>query len=112
MDDLIRMLGLMDNVLTMGDTPALSHLLTEENLKQVDMIKNCIYFCADPDPQEPSSAMEYMAHDILSQGHTYSPEYLRGILAGIMIGITTETEMEIGDLYDCVQSLLFEKSIE
>ena len=51
MDEMRYMFSMMATM--MGYDPKLADILTDDNRKHINLAKNSIYFCSDPDPLEP-----------------------------------------------------------
>tara|TARA_R100000995_G_C3421048_1_gene93938 strand:- start:115 stop:432 length:318 start_codon:yes stop_codon:yes gene_type:complete len=105
------MMNMLESIMSAGVNPVLSDILTQENVEHNKMIQNTIYFCADPDPVMPETPLEEMAHAMLSVGHDWSVEHMRGIMVGIIMGLTTD-DIEVAELFRLLNSLIVEKSVK
>ena len=102
-----------------GLDPKLADILTDENRKQIGLVKNSIYFCSDPNPIEPMDEIETMAHNLLSGAENWSKDYIRGIMTGLLISLDEEQMDEFdtwaeegGELYRLLEAMLIEKAVE
>lgn len=105
------MMNMIESIVTAGVSPALSDVLTDENIAHNQMVQNIIYFCCDPAPLEPTNSIEDMAHSVLSEGYTWSTDHMRGILVGIVMALTND-DVETGELYRLIGAMILEKAIE
>ena len=110
MDDFRVMMGMIENILSAGVDPTLTDIITEENVKHGEMLKNMIYFCSDPEPPKPETEMEAMAQTILSAGYDWSNDYTRGLLNGILIALISH-DGEAADLFRLLEALTIENSV-
>lgn len=117
MDEMRYMFSMMSQMF--GLDPKLADILTDENRKHISLVKNSVYFAADPDPIEPMNDIETIAHAMLSGAKDWSPEYIRGIMTGLLISLDEEQMDEYdtwaeegGELYRLLESMLIEKTME
>ena len=102
-----------------GHDPKLADILTDENRKHINLIKNSVYFASDPDPIEPMDEVEAMAHNLLSGSKNWSKDYIRGIMTGLLLSLDEEQMDEFeswaeegGELYRLLEAMLIERTME
>lgn len=107
------MFHLLQQMQAFGTDPLLADILTDENIRQSHLIKDCVDFLTDVDVID-----DYVNNPELIMSQAWTLDFVRGLGLGILVALETDNSDPVdfkailANMYKQLESLRIEKTFD
>jgi len=107
------MFHLLQQMQAFGTDPLLADILTDENIRQSHLVKDCVDFLTDIDIID-----DFVTNPELMMSRAWSVDFIRGMGLGVLMALETDNsnpidfKAELATLYRQLESLRIEKTFD